>query len=136
MAPVLPCLTDRDDQIEATVRAIAEAGTGWVSPTVLRLPTGAREWWWQWLERERPDLIPAYRKLYGRGARVDRSYETALYERVWRAAERHGLGREPPGRSGHERRDGRSASRSRPDTWPTAVAGSPGGGVPEQLTLG
>ncbi|MGH8938573.1 MAG: Rv2578c family radical SAM protein, partial [Actinomycetes bacterium] len=56
MAPVLPFLTDSEDQLEATVAAVAAAGAAYVSPIVLHLRPGAREWWQAWLARERPDL--------------------------------------------------------------------------------
>src|SRR5205823_145556 len=45
MAPILPFLTDSPEQLDATVRAIAETGATHVSPVVLHLRTGAREWY-------------------------------------------------------------------------------------------
>ena len=102
MAPILPLLGDSDEQLDATVRAIRDAGATWLSPLVLRLPVGAREWWWQWLTREHPDLVGRYRELYGTGGTVSRSYENELYQRVWRLADRYGMQRRRPGRSGHE----------------------------------
>lgn len=103
MAPVLPLLTDSDEQLEETVAAISASGATWMSPLVLRLPVGAREWWWEWLRREHPQLVECYRTLYGTRASVAKSYELELYERIWALADRYGLGRERPGRSGHER---------------------------------
>ena len=69
MAPVLPFLTDSDEQLDETVAAIAASGATHVSPIVLHLRPGAREWWQAWLARERPDLLPRYAELYG-----ERSY--------------------------------------------------------------
>ena len=48
MAPVLPYLTDTDEQLEATVAAIAEAGAVAVTPLTLHLRPGAREWFFGW----------------------------------------------------------------------------------------
>ena len=54
MAPVLPYLTDGDEQIDATVAAIAATGATYVSPIVLHLRPGAREWWTRWLRPTTP----------------------------------------------------------------------------------
>ncbi|HZA17840.1 MAG TPA: Rv2578c family radical SAM protein, partial [Pseudonocardiaceae bacterium] len=44
MAPILPYLTDSPSQLEATVSAIAATGARSVTPLVLHLRPGAREW--------------------------------------------------------------------------------------------
>jgi DNA repair photolyase len=124
MAPVLPYLTDSDEQLEETVGAAAAAGATWLSPLVLRLPAGAREWWAEWLAREHPDKVDAYRALYRGRASVPRSFEQDLYGRVHELAARYGLRRERPGRSGHE---GPGPERT--------AAAAPQVGAPEQLTL-
>jgi DNA repair photolyase len=66
MAPILPGLSDRPDQLEAVARACAEAGAVSVSPLALHLRTGVREQFMPWLEGYRPDLVPLYRKLFPR----------------------------------------------------------------------
>ena len=50
---------------EATVRQVAEAGATHVSPIVLHLRPGAREWFLAWLAEHHPALVPRYRGLYG-----------------------------------------------------------------------
>src|SRR5215469_1193142 len=50
MGPVLPFLTDSPAQLETTVRLAAEAGAAHVSPIVLHLRPGAREWYLRWLQ--------------------------------------------------------------------------------------
>ncbi len=96
MAPILPCLTDSDEQLDATVRAIADAGATSVSPIVLHLRPGAREWYLSWLHREYPDLLPHYHKLYERGAYAPKSYQRDVAARVARLARHYGVGSAPP----------------------------------------
>jgi len=99
MAPVLPYLTDSDEQLEATVRAIAEAGARSVTPIVLHLRPGAREWYLAWLRRHRPDLLPRYATLYGNGAYADAAYQQDVADRVQVMARRHGAERSSPQRA-------------------------------------
>ncbi|MGH8970669.1 MAG: Rv2578c family radical SAM protein [Actinomycetes bacterium] len=104
MAPVLPFLTDSDAQLEATVLAIAAAGAAYVSPIVLHLRPGAREWWQAWMRRERPDLLPRYAELYGSRPYAPQAYQRAITEKVRTMAADHGVGRSPTFR-GSPRRD-------------------------------
>lgn len=91
MAPVLPGLSDTDEHIDATVRAIVGAGAASITPLGLHLRPGAREWYLAWLGRHHPHLLPQYRELYERGSYLASAYQKELTERVHRAARRHGL---------------------------------------------
>jgi DNA repair photolyase len=91
MAPILPGLTDTEESIDETVRAIASAGAASVVPLGLHLRPGAREWYLAWLGRERPDLVPRYRELYGHGAYLGSGYQRELTARVRLAARRYGV---------------------------------------------
>lgn len=93
MAPILPGLTDSVEQIERTVAAIAEAGAQRLTPIVLHLRPGAREWYRAWLEREHPRLVPLYRELYGGGSYARASYQRIVTSVVREIAARHGLNR-------------------------------------------
>ncbi len=93
MAPILPFLSDSDEQLDATVEAIAAAGAAYVSPIVLHLRPGAREWWQAWLRREHPDLLPRYAELYGERAYAPKAYQRDVSERVHALAARHRVGR-------------------------------------------
>jgi DNA repair photolyase len=99
MAPILPGLTDHDESIDATVAAVAAAGAAGVTPIVLHLRTGAREWYQQWLAANHPELAARYRELYPRGAYAPAGYQSEVTDRVRAAANRHGLG----GRKGNHR---------------------------------
>lgn len=56
--PVLPGLTDSHAQLDETARRLAAAGATSVSMAALHLRPGAREWFWAWLDREHPELVP------------------------------------------------------------------------------
>ena len=98
MAPILPFLSDDDDRLEETVRAIAEAGADHVAPIVLHLRKGgSREWWMAWLSEHHPELVPRYRELYGTGAYAPKDYQRAVGDRVHALARRFGIGRTSTG---------------------------------------
>lgn len=119
MAPIIPFLSDTDEALERTVRAIAEAKAAHVHPIVLHLRKGgAREWFMRWLREHRPDLVPRYRALYGEKAYAPKDYQGEVAERVRSLARRFGVGR------GAARPGGRNPRRI-PEPPPD----------PEQLTL-
>jgi DNA repair photolyase len=91
MAPILPYLTDSDEQLEECVAALAGAGVDSVTPLVLHLRPGAREWYLAWLRRTRPELVARYRQLYRGGSYADKAYQEDVSARVRAAAERHGI---------------------------------------------
>jgi DNA repair photolyase len=101
MAPILPYLTDTPNQLEATVRAIAAAGARSVSPIVLHLRPGAREWYLAWLKREHPELVNRYQVLYGNGAYAPKAYQRSISARVAVLARCYGLGSAPPSQTRH-----------------------------------
>ena len=70
-----------------------------VKLAVLHLRSGAREWFLAWLSREHPELVPAYSRLYGRGAYAPRSYQHDVAAQVREAAVRYGIGTRPPMRT-------------------------------------
>ena len=97
VAPVLPGLTDSPEEIDRTVAAITRAGAASVTPIVLHLRPGAREWYLDWLARVHPELADRYRQLYQRGAYAPGPYQREITARVRTAARRHGLKRAAPG---------------------------------------
>jgi DNA repair photolyase len=93
MAPILPGLTDSPAQLAATVEAVAESGARYLSPIVLHLRPGAREWFMAWLEAGHPELIGTYRQLYGRSTYAPKSYSDEIYGQVHELAKRFGIGK-------------------------------------------
>ncbi|MFD0884287.1 radical SAM protein [Streptosporangium algeriense] len=91
MAPILPLLTDSPDQIAATVRRVAAAGAVSLTPRVLRLPPGAREWYMAWVGEHHPGLVARYGELYAAGAEADPVYVRGVVGQVLQVAARYGL---------------------------------------------
>ena len=122
MAPVIPFLGDRPDQLRATVRAIAAAGATSVTPLVLHLRPGAREWFMQWLGRHHPQLVRRYERMYADGSYAPTWYQRTVTRRVHELAAEYGIG---PARRGEPRRIPEQQEQQSP-------LDSPG---PTQLTL-
>ncbi|HEX2804909.1 MAG TPA: Rv2578c family radical SAM protein [Kineosporiaceae bacterium] len=91
LAPVLPWLTDAHEILDDALARIAAAGATGVTALPLHLRPGAREWFFAWLGRHRPDLVPRYRSLYQGRAYVPREYREWLGTRVRPLLVRHGL---------------------------------------------
>jgi len=64
MAPILPGISDRPDQLREVVKAAIDAGATHVSPIMLHLRPGVREEFLPWLEQEHPDLVERYLQMY------------------------------------------------------------------------
>ncbi|WP_425827793.1 Rv2578c family radical SAM protein [Streptomyces fractus] len=92
MAPVIPFLGDHPDQLRATVRAIAQAGATSVTPLVLHLRPGAREWFMGWLAQHHPHLVRRYERLYAEGAYAPKWYQRRVTRQVHELAEEFGIG--------------------------------------------
>jgi DNA repair photolyase len=103
MGPVVPFLSDSPVQLEAAVSQIAAAGATHVSPIVLHLRPGTREWFFRWLGAHHPGLVARYLELYGRSAYAPKSYQARIAGQVRELADKYGVGRPRPG-SGNGRR--------------------------------
>jgi DNA repair photolyase len=129
MGPVVPFLSDSPSQLAATVRQIAAAGAASVTPIVLHLRPGAREWFGRWLGEHHPDLLPRYRALYGRGAYAPRAYQQQVTEQVRALARQYRIGRPVGSQPAGTRRD-----QARFAGAPARPA-APAAATPVQLTL-
>jgi DNA repair photolyase len=123
MGPVVPFLSDSPAQLDAAVRQIAAAGATHVTPIVLHLRPGTREWFFAWLRAQHPELVDRYLELYGRGAYAPKAYQNRIAGQVRELAEKHGIGRPRPG-FGHHTRPRRSATADRPVVLPGPEAPS------------
>ncbi|MCM2422438.1 Rv2578c family radical SAM protein [Streptomyces sp. RKAG293] len=97
MAPVLPYLSDSPEQLRDTVRAIARSGATSVTPLVLHLRPGAREWYLAWLSVHHPRLLSRYKSLYAEGSYAPTWYQRRITRQVHEFATEFGIG---PNRSG------------------------------------
>ncbi|MEV0091082.1 Rv2578c family radical SAM protein [Streptomyces sp. NPDC050738] len=92
MAPVIPFIGDRPDQLRATVRAIAASGATSVTPLVLHLRPGAREWFMAWLGTHHPHLVRRFERLYAEGAYAPKWYQRRITGQVHALAAEFGIG--------------------------------------------
>jgi DNA repair photolyase len=91
MAPLLPGLSDHPSSIERVVVAARDAGACGIWANLLYLRPGTREHFLACLERDWPELLPDYRRLYARGAYLPRSEAHPAKEEVRRLAKEHGV---------------------------------------------
>ena len=91
MMPILPKLTDSLDHLDSALRAIRDAGAARVVYGALHLRPGAREWFFSWLEREHPELLDRYRRMYATSSYASKEYRRWLGERINPLIDRYGL---------------------------------------------
>ncbi len=96
LAPVLPGLSDRPEQLEAVVRACVEAGARSISPILLHLRPGVREQYLGWLADARADLMDEYARLYPRSY-APKTTQNELSRLVAGMVARHGGRSASPG---------------------------------------
>lgn len=122
MAPILPYLSDSPEQLRACVEALVRAGARSITPLVLNLRPGSREWYFSWLEANHPHLVPRYRALYRRGAYAPSWYTERITRTVRSYAAELGLTR---------------SESARPQAEPAPAADRPEVARPQatQLTL-
>jgi DNA repair photolyase len=82
MAPILPGVSDRPEQLEDVVRAAREAGATSIWAGVLYLRAGTREHFMECLARHWPQERDRYERLYAQGAYPRRELTMPVTERV------------------------------------------------------
>jgi DNA repair photolyase len=98
LMPILPFLTDTTDHLDDALRRIKEAGATSVLYSSMYLKPGTKEWFFEWLERTRPELVAKYTDFYSKGAYAPVGYRKWLAERIHPLIRKHGLerGQEDP----------------------------------------
>ena len=91
MAPILPGLSDRPELLADVVREARAAGATGIWANLLYLRPGTREHFLAALERDWPELLPRYERLYRRGAYLPRRDTDPVRERVRALARSHGV---------------------------------------------
>jgi DNA repair photolyase len=94
VAPILPGISDRPEQLRAVVEAVLDAGASYASPIMLHLRPGVREEFMPWLAEVHPELVERYQQLY-RSAYGSKTEREALSRRVRGYARAH-RGPRPP----------------------------------------
>jgi DNA repair photolyase len=93
MAPILPGVSDRPEQLAEVVRAAREAGATGIWANVLFLRRGTREHFLEALARDWPEQLPRYEELYAKGrAYLPAEQTKPIRKRVAALAKEHGIG--------------------------------------------
>ena len=91
MAPILPGISDRPEQLAEVVRAAREAGACGIWANLLFLRPGTREHFLENLERDWPEELERYERLYRRRAYLGAQQTKPLRETVRALAKQHGV---------------------------------------------
>jgi DNA repair photolyase len=93
MAPILPGVSDRPEQLADVVRAAREAGATGIWANVLFLRAGTREHFLEALARDWPEQLPLYEELYAKGrAYLPAEHTKPIRKRVAVLAKEHEIG--------------------------------------------
>lgn len=90
MSPIVPGLTSRPDQLEATVKAIAEHGAAFLGANVMFLKGGTRDHFMAFVTAEFPDMRQGFERLY-RGAYAPDGYTRSIRAMVDALQQRYEL---------------------------------------------
>ena len=108
MAPILPGLSDRPEQLREVVRAAREAGATGVWANLLNLRQGTREHFLAHLAEDWPELLPRYRDLYAGRAYLKGEEAEPVRRQVSALARELGIG---------DRRPSPSSRGEHPSSW-------------------
>jgi DNA repair photolyase len=92
MAPVVPGFTTQPAKLEATIKAVVEHGAAFMGANVLYLKGGTKDHFFGFLEKEFPEMVDGYQRLYP-GAYAPASYVTAVRQVINALQERHDVRR-------------------------------------------
>ncbi|CAN5118246.1 Rv2578c family radical SAM protein [soil metagenome] len=92
MAPILPGISDRPEQLREVVRAAREAGATGIWANLLFLRPGTREHFLANLAEDWPEQLPLYDRLYaGRRAYLGAAERNPLRDEVSKLAREYGI---------------------------------------------
>jgi DNA repair photolyase len=92
VAPVLPGLTDREEDLDALARAARDAGAQWFCGYVLFLMPASLKQFLPFLEAKFPKLVKQYHEWYGRGGYAPEIYRNEISARFENLRSKYGLG--------------------------------------------
>lgn len=93
--PVLPFLSDSEEQLEETIRTIKEYGADFIFVGGLTLfgkgSADCKTLYYKFLEKHYPDLVPKYKSLYRIFFAPSKEYQKKLEEKSKRLCEKYGI---------------------------------------------
>ncbi len=95
--PILPGLTDREEDLDALAKAARDAGAQWLGASVLFLMPASWKTFLAFLETRFPRLARRYRDLYRGYGDAPEEYRKQIAERVAKLRRKYGLGSRPIG---------------------------------------
>jgi DNA repair photolyase len=100
LSPILPGITDQEEKLDALIGRAAAVGVRrmWGSLLFLRSPT--REKYFDFLAREFPRYLEAYRRAYAGTSYLSGPYRERIEAMVRRLREKHGVSRDDAAESG------------------------------------
>jgi DNA repair photolyase len=129
VAPVLPGLSDSEDQVAEVATACRRAGAVSVTPVALHLRPGVREHYLSWLAATRPDLVELYERRFRGRSYQPRAEQERLSDLVAKVTGVAGGMRPSVGPYNSEKASGRDKSRR----YRAPVAAAAGNGPVHQL---
>ncbi|HEV2140492.1 MAG TPA: radical SAM protein [Candidatus Dormibacteraeota bacterium] len=91
MAPILPGLSDRPEQLEQVVKAARQAGATGLWAGMLHLKDGTREHFMTVLNKHWPELVPRYEQAYRDRAYLPPAFGEGTMHEVARLRAHHGV---------------------------------------------
>ncbi len=93
--PVLPFLSDSEEQLEETIRTVKEFGADFIFVGGLTLfgkgPADCKTLYYKFLEKHYPELVPKYKSLYRIFFAPSKGYQKELEEKSKRLCEKNGI---------------------------------------------
>ena len=93
--PILPGLTDRQEDLDALVRGARDCGAQWIAGGVLFLMPASLKQFMPFLEQKFPKLVRQYREWYSRHAYAPDAYRKEIAARFEHLRRKYGLGVRP-----------------------------------------
>ena len=93
--PVLPGITDREEDLEALARGAHDAGAQWFAASVLFLMPSAQKQFLPFLDQKFPKLARRYREWFSHSAYAPEAYRREMSARVSALRKKYDLGARP-----------------------------------------
>jgi DNA repair photolyase len=90
--PVLPGITDAEEDLDSLARGARDAGAQWLAGRVLFLMPASLKQFMPFLDRKFPKLSKRYREWYGRYGSVPETYRKEIAARVEKVRRKYDLG--------------------------------------------
>ena len=93
--PVLPGITDREEDLDALARAARDAGAQWFAASVLFLMPSAQKQFLPFLDAKFPKLARRYREWFSKSSYAPETYRREISARVAALRRKYNLGARP-----------------------------------------